>query len=171
MSTRNFRILDLVIYSVLSLLFAACYGRTPSIKTGLEGKPMPNIPILLSDSSTVTDLQSIERNSDILLFYYSPKCPYCKAEIEGFLANKDVLKKIQILLVTDWPIAEIKKFNEEYKLSENPNYISAYDYTGKVGNYFNLDVLPYNAIFQRNNLKVVFKVKKSAKQIKQALSN
>jgi thiol-disulfide isomerase/thioredoxin len=145
---------------------AGCFGAEPQ-KTGLEGKPLPTFNLLSPDSSTWVNTSQAVKDKPIALFYFSPHCPYCKAQTKEIIDDIDKLKGIQFYFITPYPFAEMKKFYNEYKLGQYPNIITGIDTGMTVGNYFETSSVPYIAIYGKDQkLHHTFEGKIFSSQIK-----
>jgi peroxiredoxin len=144
-----------------------CFGSDPQ-KTGKEGRPMPQLSMLLTDSITILHTSDIPSNKPVVFFYFSPFCPYCKAQTNNIVENIDKLKDIQFYFVTNYPLAAVKHFNEEHKLTKYPNITTALDSANVVGEYFEIVGVPFMAIYGKNKiLNKTFMGKIYSSQIKE----
>jgi thiol-disulfide isomerase/thioredoxin len=139
------------IISLLSVLFlmASC-GKTPTFKTGLEGKELPKFSMLLIDSVSQLNTKNIPQGQPVALFYFSPYCPYCRAETSEILESIDKLKGIRIYMITNYPFADMKRYYQEYKIANYPNITMAYDPQYFFINYFKASGVPFMAIYGKD---------------------
>ncbi len=128
---------------------------------------MPSFRLLLPDSSAILIANSISHGKPIVLFDFSPWCPYCRAQIEEIIGNMKSLTGIKFCLLTTAPLANLKEFYNHYQLGKYPNIVVGKDYTNSFGNYFKADAVPYIAIYTSNNqLKQVLLGKSNIDDIK-----
>jgi thiol-disulfide isomerase/thioredoxin len=132
------------------LLFLAGCGKRPTLKTGLEGKPLPGFSMLLIDSSSHLNTKNIPSGSPIALFYFSPFCPYCRAQTSEIVESMDKLKGIRFFMITNYPFTEMKRFYQEYKLANYPNITMGYDSQYFFINYFKASGVPFMAIYGKD---------------------
>jgi hypothetical protein len=160
---------------ILLLLMAAlsgCYGKRPPIKTGLEGKVLPSFNILLNDSNTFFNTNNIPVGKSVVLYYFSPECPYCRAQMEEIVEHTSSLRDIRFYVFTSWPFSEMKRFYEHYQLERYPNIVVGVDYSKFFVTHFRAQGIPYMAIYGRDKkLKEVFMGNVYADQIKDAAQN
>jgi thiol-disulfide isomerase/thioredoxin len=128
---------------------AACYSAEPH-KTGKEGNLMPDFNLLLTDSITWIKPNQLSQTKPIALFYFSPYCPYCKAQTEELLEDMDRLKNIQFYLVSRFPMVGIKEFQKKYQLSKYPNIVTGMDTSTAMRDYFEMPGVPFWAIYHKN---------------------
>lgn len=138
----------------ISLLFiivclAGCFGATPE-KNGLEGKPLPAFNILLTDSITWFNTNAIPAGKPVALFYFSPFCPYCRAQTEEIIDDINKLKDIQFYFVTTFSYSLMKQYYNKYQLSKYPNITMGVDTGHFVQNYFKPAGLPFMAIYGKD---------------------
>lgn len=161
------------VFIALSVIAASsCNHSMPSVKTGFEGKPMPEFRLLMNDSVTYLNTASIPTGKPVVLLYFSPNCPYCRAEINGILKNIESLKDIRFYFFATWPVKEIKAFSTYYHLDKYPNIEIGQDCKGFFLNHFKVTRVPYTAIFKKDKrLNEVFMGKVEPEQIKEVAEN
>lgn len=141
---------------IISIAFlAGCYSSEPQ-KTGKEGKPMPAFNILLTDSITWVNTSTATVNQPVVLFNFSPFCPYCKKQAREIIEDIDKLKDIQFYFISSFPISLLKAYSKELKLAQYPNIAIGMDTANAVGDYFEIAGVPYIAIYGKDK-----KLKKS----------
>jgi thiol-disulfide isomerase/thioredoxin len=154
--------------SLLSYLFAivSC-GQVSPDKTGLEGKSLPDLSILLPDSSTYYNTKTIPKNKPVVLLYFSPNCPFCRAQTEDIVDKIKSLKDIQFVFITDQDFKGMKSFNKEFNLDKYPNVKTGFDTSYFIPKYFGAMAVPYLAIYGKDQkLNSSFMGKMYPKQIK-----
>ncbi|TWI87776.1 TlpA family protein disulfide reductase [Chitinophaga japonensis] len=160
---------QLLIFGVLIGLFA-CVKQQQS-RTGLEGTQLPSFNLLLMDSTNRFSTDSLPEGKPVVLFYFSPDCPYCKAQTEAILANIYSLKNIQFCILTYASFSETKNYYERYELEKYPNIIVGQDCDTFFGRHFNATQVPYLAIYDdKKLLKQIVIGKVSADDIKAVLN-
>jgi thiol-disulfide isomerase/thioredoxin len=152
--------------ALLILCLCACKGRPP-LHTGLEGKPLPSFDLLLIDSSTHLNSNTLPSGKPIVFFYFSPRCPFCRAQMQDIIDNGKDLKDIRFILLTVGPYSELKEFYKHYELSKYPNVTVGLDYDYFFPNYFKTSNVPYLALYDRDKrLKQANLGKLNSKEIK-----
>lgn len=153
-------------------MIEGCFDKKQEL-TGLEGKPMPSFNLLLLDSVTILNTNNIlTNNRPAVLIFISPGCPYCKAQTEEIVKNIKSFKNIHLYFITNFSLESLNQYNEEYQLGKYSNITLAHDYESYFPNYFNVNIIPYIAIYTRNKvLKQVLKGKVSATLIKDIALN
>jgi peroxiredoxin len=151
--TRDF--VKPLLYCIL-ILIVGCKNRNEVI-TGKEGQKLPSMLIQLVDNKTVTDINSVPTGNPIILFYISPHCPFCKAQMKDMVDHIESLKNTKIYIISSYPIDEIRKFQETYNIQSYKNITIGRDFDQTFKNYFKSNGVPYTAIFDRKkNLNKVF---------------
>ncbi len=129
-----------------------CKNTRPPVITGFEGKPLPAFTLLLSDSVTYINTQNIPIGKPVVLFYFSPKCPYCRAEMSDIVKDITLLKNLEIYVFTNWSFSAMKQFYDEYQLNKYPNLKVGVDYANYFEGNFNAYGVPYIAIYRKDGL-------------------
>jgi thiol-disulfide isomerase/thioredoxin len=156
----------------LAFLLSACAKNKQPLHTGLEGKVLPSFNILLNDSATYVNSSAFSKGQSFVLFYFSPHCPYCRAELDEIIQNKTLLSGIQFYLITDLPFLEMDHFTKEFNLSKYSNIVVGYDPNYSVLNYFRPSGVPYLAIYGKDNkLRKAYLGQLPVNEIKQVISN
>lgn len=126
-------------------------------KTGMEGKPIPAFAIQLLDSISYIHSEDIPRNKKLVLFYFSPTCPYCRAQMRDMVNNIERFKDEQLYILTDANLSSIKIFAKYFDLENYQNVIIGRDTGGVIQQNYGLMSVPFTAYFDKNkNLKVAY---------------
>lgn len=153
-------------FTSLLIILSGCFAKAPE-KTGLEGKPMPSFNLLLADSTTYLNTNSISSGKPIVLFYFGPDCPYSRAQMEEIIEDINILKDIRFYVFTTAAFSEMKEFYKHYQLDKYPNITVGIDYANFFGDYFEAIGVPYIAIYGKNKkLNKAFMGKVYGRQIK-----
>lgn len=143
-----------IIFALLSMsmIFSSCKEEKPqkAYKTGMEGKPLPAFSIQLLDSTSYIHSEEIPANKKMVLFFFSPTCPYCRAQMRDMVNNIEKFKEEQLYILTNADLKSTKAFAEYFKLNRLRNVIVGRD-TGSVVliTYRQLKV-PFTAYFDEN---------------------
>jgi thiol-disulfide isomerase/thioredoxin len=135
----------------LSLVFSMC-SRHPKAKTGMEGKPLPSFTLLLPDSTSRLTTDSIQKGTPIILFYFSPYCPYCRAEMRNITDNMAKLSHIRFYVFTSYPFPLMKEFYTQYHLNRYKNITAGVDDKGYFSSYYKIKSVPFLAVYDKDKL-------------------
>ncbi|WP_431213597.1 TlpA family protein disulfide reductase [Puia sp. P3] len=129
---------------------SACSEKRPTITTGFEGKLMPSFDLLLMDSTTHLNTNNIPPGKPVVLFYFSPFCPYCKAQTKSIISEISKVKDIRFYFFSNFPFENVKNYYKGYSFEKCSNITVAADYNNYFGPYFNTPGVPYIAIYDKN---------------------
>jgi thiol-disulfide isomerase/thioredoxin len=87
-----------------------------------------------------------------VLIQFSPYCPYCRALTQSIIEDNKKLTDIQFILLSNFPISELKKYAAEYQLEKFTNITVARDYESYFGQYFKSPGVPCTAIYGKDRL-------------------
>lgn len=100
----------------------------------LKNTSIPDFAIAKApDSVTVTKKDVVKRGHPFLLIFFSPDCEHCQKETKEFLAYKNELKDIQVLMVTPMPYVHVKQFYTDYNIDSLPNFTMGQDWAYHLG--------------------------------------
>jgi thiol-disulfide isomerase/thioredoxin len=159
--------------SFLSLFFSFsnCYNKV-EIKTDKIGKVMPSFNLLLMDNTSQFNTKAIPKGQPIVFFYFTPKCPFCRAQTREIIADLKSHNNIQFYFFSSFPFKQIKSYYDYYQLNKYPNIIVGQDYGSFFENYFEVQSVPYFAIYSTDKrLKQVLVGKFPTNKIKQIAIN
>jgi thioredoxin-related protein len=125
--------------------------------TGMEGKPLPEFAIQLLDSVSYLHSKDIPGGKKLIVFYYSPTCPYCRAQMRDMTNNMEKFKDEQLYVLTDANLSSIKTFVSYFDLQNFKNVTIGRDTAGAILQKYGLISVPFTALFDKNkNLKVAY---------------
>ncbi|TDX01853.1 TlpA family protein disulfide reductase [Dinghuibacter silviterrae] len=156
-------------FLLLVSLLSSCSTNQSPIITGLEGKPMPSYNLLLMDSTTRLNTVNIPTDKPIVLFLFSPNCPFCRAQTADIITNIKNLNEIRLYMISSFPFSSLKTFYNHYQLNKYPNIIIGRDDSTLFGKYFQVTAIPYIAVYDKGKrLKQVLIGNVGTKTIKKA---
>lgn len=139
-----------ILHLLLLAGMAGCFGKQPTITTGLEGKLMPNFNLLLMDSTTRINTGSIPTGKPVVLFLFSPFCPYCRAQTEEIIHHRESLGDVRLYMISAFHFTTIKSFYDHYQLNKFPNITLGWDDSASFNKYFHAQYIPYLAIYDKD---------------------
>jgi thioredoxin-related protein len=120
----------------------------------------PTIPpfrLLRLDSATYLTKDDLHKNRKTIVMYFSPDCEHCKHQTEAILADFKGFRNIDIVMATYQPFADMKEFNQHYKIYEHPNILIGRDEKFVLPPFYRIRNLPYLALYDRKgNLITTF---------------
>lgn len=144
--------MKITFFVILMCCLCGCFGKKPTLETGHEGKPIPSINLLLLDSITHINLKTWKIGKPVVLIDISPTCPYCRALTQKIADEHENLKGIQFIVLSSYPLTELKKYDNEYMLKKYPNITVAQDSDAHFGQYFQAPGVPCIAIYGKDRL-------------------
>jgi len=118
---------------------------------------LPPLQLLLQDSTTKYTKESLPKKKAVVLMLFSPDCEHCQHEAEQIAANKELLKDVQIVMVTGSPIYRIQEFGQRYGLSSMPNVVIAKDPQFFLFSFYGIRYLPFMALYDKKGNLVTAK--------------
>jgi peroxiredoxin len=141
-----------------AVAWTACQDEKPNVyKTGMEGKPIPAFSIQLLDSTSFVHSEDIGEGKDLVLFYFSTTCPYCRAQMRDMVNNIEKFKNEKLCILTNDKLHAINAFADYFKLKQLNNVIVGRDTGNVFFNTYGLMTVPFTAFFDKNKrLKVAY---------------
>jgi uncharacterized membrane protein YphA (DoxX/SURF4 family) len=143
-----------LMFSVIGLVITLSMRVPSNERTGLEGKPIPSVNLLLGDSITILNTKDISAGKPIIIIELSPYCPHCKAEITDILHHIDYFKDAKIYLITAFSYKDLTALSNNFQLEKYANIQTGIDSGGAFMSYYKASVVPYTAIYD-NQKKLV----------------
>jgi len=109
----------------------------------------PPVKLLMQDSTTVFSKENLPKKTAVLLMIFNPGCDHCQHETEELIKNMNSFKKIQIVMATVMPIAEMKTFIEKYNLAKYKNIVVGKDQHFFLPGFYMINSLPYLAMYDK----------------------
>jgi len=103
----------------------------------------------MQDSTTVFSKENLPKKTAVLLMIFNPGCDHCQHETEELIKNMNSFKKIQIVMATVMPIAEMKTFIEKYNLAKYKNIVVGKDQHFFLPGFYMINSLPYLAMYDK----------------------
>jgi protein-disulfide isomerase len=123
---------------------------------------------MLMDSVSRLSTSNIPTGKPIVVFFFSPSCPYCRAQTEDLIKNIQSLGDIRFYLLAQLPFAPVRKYYTHYQLEKYTNITLGLDYETYFGKYYKANAVPYIAIFNKEKqLKHVLVGNVGSKTIKE----
>ncbi len=85
-----------------------------------------------------------------MFFIFSPECGHCQRATEMIVKNMDKFKDIQILMISYFPLGEIRQFYNRYKLGRFSNVTVSRDTKFYFPTFFQVRNFPSYYIYDKN---------------------
>jgi thiol-disulfide isomerase/thioredoxin len=143
-----------------------------TLKTGLEGRPLPAFDMQLYDSLTHLNTTDIPTGQPLIVIGFSPTCTHCQAETADLIKNIEKFRNVRICFITGFPLRDMQVYYRYYKLKQYPNIIMGRDSTNAFLNFFKADAVPYTAVYDsRKRLKRVMNGQAAALNLAKAIED
>ena len=109
------------IYLVFLLLSKACFAQLDTSALYYKYPDTPPFTMTRVPDSTKFAKANLPLKKPLVVMIFSPDCDHCIHEVKALLANMDLFKKAQILLIGHLDFHYLKTFYEEYKLAITMN--------------------------------------------------
>ncbi len=142
----------------MAVAWIACQDEKPqAYKTGMEGKPLPAFAIQLLDSTSFIHSEDLPAGKNLVLFYFKPTCPYCRAQMRDMVNNMERFKDKELYILTNEDLKSTNGFARYFKLNRFNNVIVGRDTGSVVLKTYRLRAVPFTAYFDKNKqLKALY---------------
>lgn len=125
----------------------------------LKTKTLPNLQLLLTDSSTIYTKDSLPKNKTIAIIFFSPDCEHCQAEATELMTKTDSLKNIYMVwnanMVADF--TQVKEFYYKYGFNKLSNVVMGKEINYYLPVFYMIENTPYCAVYKNGNLFTEFR--------------
>jgi thioredoxin-related protein len=130
---------------------------------------VPPLNLYQLPDSTLFTKADLKKKKPLLLIIFSPDCDHCQQETRELTANIKRFSKIQIVMASWLPFAQVKQFYQEYGLANYPNITVGWDKAFMLPPYYKLQSLPFMALYdKRGQLITVFSGKVALDKVAEA---
>ena len=137
--TRLFVTLPLCL--VAALLFSANLFSQSSL---------PPFKMLLSNNK-VFSATELPKNKPVIVIYFDPDCDHCQKLAKEIFKNINSFRRIEVVMVTFKPIAEVTAFEKKYKTHNYSNVnVGTEGTTFQLRNYYQLTKMPFAALYDKH---------------------
>ncbi len=139
---------------ILIVFFITLYVNFSPCQTYAQA--LPSFTMQLTNGKTVA-AKDMLTGKPLLLIYFSPDCEHCQKLITQILSKKNQFKKVNILLITFFPLKDAITFENNYRIKTYPNITVATEtqplYLRK---YYSLQHTPFTALFNDKGKLIIF---------------
>ena len=133
---------------IYASLFCACREKhLTEAKTGKEGEQMPDFIVQTDSSSFIHTRERITEKATVL-FYFSPGCPYCRAQLRSMRAEMKQMEDVKFYMVSNAGLPEIREIQKQYKLTGLNNVVIGRDTGYTIASYYRVSIVPFTAIYK-----------------------
>lgn len=117
---------------------------------------LPSFTMQLTNGKIIASREMLT-TTPLLLIYFSPDCEHCQKLIKEILLKKDQFKKVNILLLTFFPLKDAINFENNYSIKVYPNITVATEtHPLYLRKYYNLQHTPFTALFDNKGKLIIF---------------
>jgi thiol-disulfide isomerase/thioredoxin len=133
----------------LALISCAQKKEGKSFVSGREGSTMPNLNILLSDSTGYFNTASIKNGKPTIFFYFKPTCPYCRLQTRRIVNNMKEYKDVNFCMIAYKPLKQLEKYRQEFEIEKYSNVKIGRDTGYGFVKLFPIPTVPFTAVYNR----------------------
>eukprot|EP01035_Chromulina_nebulosa_P057555 gene57555-78856_t len=102
----------------------------------------PAFQLLNLDSTKFNSISLMTKKEPSVVMYFSPTCSHCQHQAEEITSHIKDLKNVKILMVSAYPLTEIRQFAETYAIDKFPNITLAFDPNSSLVSFYEIKSLP-----------------------------
>ena len=122
------------------------FERKKQVETDTKSLPIINFENLEGSKFYTQDL---DLNKPSLILYFNPDCEHCQYEARAIRDSLPRFAEVNVLLISDEPIARLQAFAKEYDLAAQPNIHILYDGERNFKALFGTSLVPSIFIYNR----------------------
>ena len=131
-----------------SVLSVSCFPQQDTSLLYLRFPTIPPFKLINVPDSTYFIKDDLKKKTPTIVMVFSPDCEHCQEMTKQITANIKLFKKAQIVMATPVGFSYVKKFYEEYKISNYSAITMGRDPTYFLGTFYKVRSFP--AIFIYN---------------------
>lgn len=113
-------------------------------------KPLAPFDIMLVNNQKLKSVQ-LKKSEPVILMYFSPTCDHCKDLTKEILKNAKSLGAKQLIMVTYFPVADVKKFADDFSIQKYPNIkIGTEGMALVVQKHYNIRNFPFVVLYDKS---------------------
>jgi thiol-disulfide isomerase/thioredoxin len=135
-----------------------------------ETKPLAPFDITLINNKNFRAFE-LKKNEPVVLMYFSPDCDHCKELTTEILKSAKTFGSKQLVMITYFPIAEVKKFANDLSIQKYPTIkVGTEGMTLVVQKHYNIRKFPFVALYNKSGKLVkMYREQAPAKDIVKAM--
>lgn len=114
----------------------------PSADLANSIQHLPKFSVVKAPDSSRYDELMLPKGKPFVLVFFSPDCEHCQKQVKEFMAYRQELKDVSMLLLSPLSYRIIHNFYEEYGLAAIPNIKVASDAVYRLGKQYQLKTFP-----------------------------
>jgi thioredoxin-related protein len=131
-------------------LMIAVFTSAIGIAQSTDAKPLAPFEITLINNQSFKAFQ-LKKNEPVILMYFSPECDHCKDLTKEIVKQAKSIGTRQLVMVTYFPIAEVKKFANDLSLQKYPNIrVGTEGMTLIVQKHYNIRNFPFLVLYNKS---------------------
>ena len=132
---------------IIFTLFVLCmvlngFAQTDSTLIYLRFPTIPTFSVTKTPDSTVFTKNNLIKKKATVFFFFNPDCDHCHQETKNLIAKIELLKDVQIIMISILDYKSIKKFYTDYKIADYPNITIAREATTFLPTFFKIHGIP-----------------------------
>ncbi len=155
------------VFCLLALGMAlGALAQTDSSQNYFKTGTIPAFNLLKLPDSTLVGNNLLKKDTPTVLIFFAPDCDHCQHSTREMTEKIDLLKNMQILMVT-WMDANLtNKFYQDYKLASFPNITVTRDPQYNLLKFYGVHSIPDVFVYDKNGrYKAHFKSKIPVEEI------
>jgi thioredoxin-related protein len=134
---------------MLGLMIAVC-ASVMSMAQNTDAKPLAPFEITLINNQSLKSFQ-LKKDQPVILMYFSPECDHCKDLTREIVKQAKSIGTKQLVMVTYFPLAEVKKFANDLSLQNYPNIkVGTEGMKLIVQKHYNIRNFPFLALYNKS---------------------
>jgi len=130
----------------------------------------PAFPLFTLDSSKISSVSVLTKHEPVVVICFSPTCSHCQHQAEEITSHMKDFKDVKFLMVSSYPMQEVREFAETYALNRFPNILVASDPNFSMGHFYELRSLPGIYLYdKKGKLKKHFETNVLAEDLLKAI--
>jgi thioredoxin-related protein len=156
----------LILFQIAIVLVLCCKAQQDTSKLYIQFPDIPPFSITKVPDSSNFSKQDLKKKKPTLIMLFSPDCEHCQRQTKELKKDIELIKNVQIVMVSFLDYDLVKKFYEDFSMKDYPNISVGRDGKYFLGTFYKPHIFPSMFLYsKKGKLVKTFEGNVTAKQL------
>lgn len=137
------------LFLIVAFAFTCSFAQQDTTKLYLQFPDIPPFSITKVPDSSNFSKQDLTKKKPTLIILFSPDCEHCHKQTNELKKDIELLKNIQIVMVSFLNYDLVKKFYEDFEMKNYPNITIGIDGKYFLGTFYKPQIFPTMFLYNK----------------------